>query len=147
MPHWSYITEPFSLAVKYAPRSRLPPVQVRWGEIHRGYNKDNWPRVCHVNGTKYRWNSISNKIHHPYLICKTHSALALANIQVGSVATLLCTGWIRERYAGVNPLGFMLRGGAAVLPWLWKLCQYPWCRPSKLGSGLPFLKLKIWHIL
>lgn len=70
MPHWSYITEPFSLAVKYAPRSRLPPVQVHWGEIHRGYNKDNWPRVCHVSGTKYRWNSISNKIHHPHLICK-----------------------------------------------------------------------------
>lgn len=27
--------------------------------------------VFHVTGTKYRWNSISNKIHHPNLICKT----------------------------------------------------------------------------
>lgn len=27
--------------------------------------------VFHVTGTKYRWNSISNKIHHLNLICKT----------------------------------------------------------------------------
>lgn len=109
MPHWSYITEPFSLAVKYAPRSHFPPVQVCWGEIHRGYNKDNWPRVCHVSGTKYRWNRINNKIHHPHLICKTHFCPCLCKYSGRLLATLLCIGQIRDRHASVNP-GFYDEG-------------------------------------
>lgn len=109
MPHWSYITEPFSLAVKYAPCSHFPPVQVCWGEIHRGYNKDNWPRVCHVSGTKYRWNRINNKIHHPHLICKTHFCPCLCKYSGRLLATLLRIEQIRDRHASVNP-GFYDEG-------------------------------------
>lgn len=144
MPHWSYITEPFSLAVKYAPRSHFPPVQVCWGEIHRGYNKDNWPRVCHVSGTKYRWNRINNKIHHPHLICKTHFCPCLCKYSGRLLATLLCIGQIRDRLL-VSTQGFMMRGGAEVLLVTLKIMSVSLMQTFKTWQCLFFLKLKIWH--
>lgn len=78
-------------------------------------------------------------INHLQLICKTHFfPVVVANTQEGSVATLLHTGQVRERYAGVHPLGFMSRGGVAVVPVTLKIMSVSLMQTFKLGSVYPF---------
>lgn len=99
-------------------------------------------RVCHVSGTKCRWNSISNKLHHPHLICKTHFCSVLANPQEGWLQH--CYAWDRlGTEVPVSTPGVLWRGEVPQhYGWLWKLCQYPWCRPSELGCVCPSLNEK-----
>lgn len=80
------------MAVKYGPRSRLPPVRVRWGEIHRGYNKDNWPGFAKSVGLNTGETVSAIKYITPTSFAKPTSAPAVANIQESPVAALLCTG-------------------------------------------------------
>lgn len=94
--------------------------------------------VFHVTGTKYRWNCISNKIHHPNLICKTQFSMWIPE----------WSGRMRDRivmhevdYRGLlvsDPWVLCWREVLRYYPCLWKLCQYPWYRPSKLGNVYTF---------
>lgn len=92
-------------------------------------------RVRHVSGTKYRWNSISHKIHHPHLICKTHVSPCDCKYSGRLGGNIVMHGVDEGEMCWCQPPGFYVEGRCCgITLWLWKLCQYPWCRPSKLGS-------------
>lgn len=67
----------------------------------------------------------------------------LRNNQEGCVIELLCMKWVVERFACVRPLGFMLKGGAEVLPMPLKIMSVSLVQTFKTWQCLHFLKLKI----
>lgn len=101
-------------------------------------------RVWQVSGTKYRWSSISNKIHRPYLICKTHFCSALANPQEGLLQHCYACDRLGEKCSW-HPWGFILRGGATALQVTLKIISVSLMQTFRTWLSLPFLKWKSWQ--
>lgn len=101
-------------------------------------------RVWQVSGTKHRWNSISNKIHRPYLICKTHFCSVLSNPQERLLQH--CYAWYRLGEKGSwHPWGFIQRGGATASQVTLEIMSVSLMQTFRTWLCLSFLKWKSWQ--
>lgn len=98
---------------------------------------------CRVNGTKYRWNSISHKIHVLHLVCKTQGSLGNSK-HSGRMPDkiVMHQGDEGERFALVDFPGLMSRGGTVPLC-CWDLENYVHILGSDLQNLAVFILAEI----